>query len=387
MIDYELTKDENALKLKAAEFSGRDLAQKAKLLDEVDRSEIPAMMKENLKKLAEAGLLAPGVSDGGVNLIENFIAGEEIAKACPSTWLSARASGFLCAGAISLFGTAEQKKKYLPELTRGAKIGCLAYSEPNAGSDLSSIATVAVPLNGHWVVGGLKDIVVNAPIADIFLVLSWTDRNAGPAAGMSLFILHKGTHGLSAGKPLDMMGMRGSPVSSVNLENCEAGEVLGNVPGKGFAQVARLLEMGRVGAAALCVGIGTACMEKATAQAKSHKAFGKPIGVYQEVGFKLADMFAFNDLGRMLSLRAAWAFNKNEPEAEIFAACAKVFAGESVTKISNWATQVFSGHGYIKGTDIERLYRDARFCEFCEGTSEVLRIAIAKNELDKFKGA
>jgi alkylation response protein AidB-like acyl-CoA dehydrogenase len=127
-------------------------------------------------------------------------------------------------------------------------------------------------------------------------------------------------------------------------------------------------------------------MEKATAQAKSRKAFGKPIGAYQEVGFKLADMFTYNDLGRALGLRAAWAFNAKENEAEILAACAKVFSGEAVTKIANWATQVFSGHGYVKGSEIERLYRDARFCEFCEGTSEVLRTVIAKNELDKFQG-
>ena len=125
-------------------------------------------------------------------------------------------------------------------------------------------------------------------------------------------------------------------------------------------------------------------MEKATQHAKTKTAFGKPIGRYQEVGFKLADMFTYNDLSRMLGLRAAWAMNEGENEADILGSCAKLYAGESATKIANLAMQVFAGHGYIKGTDVERLYRDAKFGEICEGSSEIQRTIIAKNELDKF---
>jgi len=383
MIDYELKEGEALLKLKALDFAGKEIAPNAAKLDTASKAEAADMMKNNLKKLAAAEVLAPGISEAGIDLISHFVVGEEIAKACAATWLSARTTGFRCAGAITLFGTAEQKAKYLNALIKGEITGAVAYTEDGAGSDLNSISAEAFIDGGEWKINGTKDLVINAPIADIFLILAWTDRNAGQA---SMFIVEKGTAGLKVGEAVQTLGICGCPVSPVILENCSAAGVLGGDAGKGIAQVTKILEMGRIGVAALSVGIGTACMEKSTAWAKSRKAFGKPIGAYQEVGFKLADMFTFNDLGRALGLRAAWAFNNKENEAEILAACAKVFSGEAVTKIANWATQVFSGHGYIKGSEIERLYRDARFCEFCEGTSEVLRTVIAQNELDKFRG-
>ena len=180
------------------------------------------------------------------------------------------------------------------------------------------------------------------------------------------------------------MGMRGAPLASVKFDNCTASGIVGDTPGKGYAQINHILELGHVGVAALSVGIGTACMEQATKHAKEKKAFGRSIGKYQEVGFKLADMFTNNDIGRSLALRAAWALDNNESEAGILAACAKLFAGEGTTKVANWAMQVFAGHGYLKGSAIERLYRDARFGEIFEGTSEIQRILIANNELDKF---
>jgi butyryl-CoA dehydrogenase len=383
MIDYELKEGEALLKLKALDFAGKEIAPNAAKLDAASKAEAADIMKSNLKKLAAAELLAPGISESGIDLISHFVVGEEIAKACAATWLSARTTGFRCAGAIALFGTAEQKSKYLNALIKGEITGAVAYTEDGAGSDLNSISAAALQDGSVWKINGRKDLVINAPIADLFLVLAWTDKEAGLA---SMFIVEKGAAGLKIGEAVQTLGICGCPVAPVNLENCTAAGVLGGDAGKGIAQVTKILEMGRVGAVALSVGIGTACMEKSTAQAKSRKAFGKPIGAYQEVGFKLADMFTYNDLGRALGLRAAWAFNNKEKEAEILAACAKVFAGEAVTKIANWATQVFSGHGYVKGSEIERLYRDARFCEFCEGTSEVLRTVIAKNELDKFKG-
>ncbi len=383
MIDYELKEQEALIKLKALDVATKAVAPVAAKLDSAAKAEAAALMKDNLKKLAQEELLAPGVSESGIDLITHFVVGEEIAKACASTWLSARATGFHCAGAIALFGTAEQKAKYLNALVRGEITGAAAYTEDGAGSDLGSCGATAVKDGSVWKLSGEKNLVINAPIADIILVLAWTDTAAGAA---SLFVVEKGAKGLTIGAGVETLGICGCPVAPIKLDGCAAAGVLGGDAGKGIAQVTKILEMGRIGVVALSVGIGTACMEKSTARAKSRKAFGKPIGAYQEVGFKLADMFTFNDLGRALGLRAAWAFNNRENEAEILAACAKVFAGEAVTKIANWATQVFSGHGYVKGSEIERLYRDARFCEFCEGTSEVLRTVIAKNELDKFKG-
>lgn len=384
MIDYELKEAEAQIKTRALDFATKELAPNAAKLDAASRADAAVLMKQNLKKLASAELLASGISEAGIDLVTHFVVGEEIAKACAATWLSARTTGFRCAGAIALFGTAEQKARYLTPLMKGEITGAVAYTEDGAGSDLEAISSSAVLDGGAWKVDGRKDLAINAPIADVFLVLAWTDKAESAA---SIFIVDKGAEGLKIGEAVETLGICGCPVAPISFNNAAASGILGGEAGKGLAQVAKILEMGRVGVAALSVGIGTACMEKATVQAKTRKAFGKPIGSYQEVGFKLADMFTFNDLGRTLSLRAAWALNNNENEAEILAACAKVFAGEGVTKIANWAMQVFAGHGYVKGSDIERLYRDARFCEFCESTSEVLRTVIAKNELDKFKGA
>jgi butyryl-CoA dehydrogenase len=384
MIDYELTDSEKLLKLKAIEVAGKEIAPQAGVLDSAAKAEAAGLMKANLKKLAAAGLLESGLGDGKVDMISAYVVGEEIAKACAATYMSARATSFLTGGAITLFGTAEQKSAYLPGIKAADKIGAFAYSEADSGTDLGAIATTAVAEGGTWVINGTKDIVLNAPIADVFVVLAWTDKAAGLEKGMSLLIVEKVASGLKVGAPLDTMGLRGAPIASLTLDKCAAKCILGGEAGKGYEQVIKLLEMGRVTVSAMCVGVGTACMEKATAQAKGRKTFGKPIGAYQEVGFKLADMFTQNDLGRTLALRAAWAFNMGESDAPILAACAKLFAGEGVTQVANLAMQIFAGHGYLKGTDIERLYRDARFGEICEGTTEMMRVTIAKPDLDRF---
>lgn len=384
MIDYELTEREKKLKQDMADFAAKAIAPRAKKLDESPKGEVGKLLKDNLKQLAGVDLLSSGLEDDKMDMISSYLAGEELAKACASTYMSVRSSIFLTGGAFLLFGTADQKRKYLPALRKADLVGAFAYTEADAGSDLGSIAASAAAAGDTWLLTGVKDIVLNAPIADVILVLAWTDKSAGPEKGMSVFVVEKGASGLSIGEPLDTMGLRGAPLASVKLEKCVAKEILGGTAGKGLAQVGKLLEMGRVTAAALCVGVGIACMERATAHAKTHKAFGKPIGAFQEVGFKLADMFTLNDLGHTLSLRAAWAYNIGEIEAPILAACAKLFAGEGVTQVANLAMQVFAGHGYLKGTDIERLYRDARFGEICEGTTEILRTVIAKHELDRF---
>jgi len=383
-MDYELTGEQKKLQQDVASFCAREIAPGAQKLDVSPKEEVGSFIRENLRKIGEAGFLSAGLAGDSLDLVEHYVAGEEIAKACASTFLSARASVFMCGGLIKLFGTTEEQEKYLPGLMKGELVGAVAYTEAEAGSDIASIATTAKNEGGTWMLNGVKDIVGNAPIADLLIVLAYTDMEPGAEKGMTLFIVERDARGLNIGSPLETMGLRGLPISEVRLDNCEAKEVLGGEPGAGYGQLDRLLKMGAVGIVSLSVGIGTACMEKATQHAKSRKAFGRQIGKYQEVGFKLADMFTGNDLGRMLGLRAAWAMNRGETEADILGSCAKLFATESTTNIANLAMQIFAGHGYIKGADIERLYRDAKFGEICEGPSEIQRTIIAKNELDKF---
>jgi alkylation response protein AidB-like acyl-CoA dehydrogenase len=264
------------------------------------------------------------------------------------------------------------------------QVGAFAYSEEQAGSDMAAITTVARKDGETWLLNGAKNVVINAPIADVFLVLAYSEKDAGAEKGMSIFICNKGAEGLRIGEPIETMGLRGVPMAGISMNNCIAAGILGGTPGKGYEQVTRILTMGKVGIAALCVGIGNACTEISVKHAKERTAFGKPIGLYQDVGFRLADMFTINDLGRMLALRAAWAINTGEYDADVLAACAKLFASEAATKIANWGMQIFAGHGYVAGSDIERFYRDAKFGEICEGASEIQRSMIARNELDRF---
>jgi alkylation response protein AidB-like acyl-CoA dehydrogenase len=218
-------------------------------------------------------------------------------------------------------------------------------------------------------------------------VLAWTDHSAGLDKGLTFFIMEKGTKGLAIGPPLETMGLRGALISEITFDGCELGgdAVLGHEVGHGFAQFTQVMEYVKLALSAMSVGLGVACMEDSTTYAKSRKAFGKPIGLFEGVGAKLATMFTANDLGRMLAYRAAWAMEQQDPESPVLTACAKLFSSESVNEIADLAMQVYGGHGYLKGSTVERLYRDARYAVIAYGTSEMQRAAIAKDSLDKYK--
>ena len=263
-------------------------------------------------------------------------------------------------------------------LLSGETVGALAYSETRRHRHTGHRRRSED--NGTWLLSGTKDIVVNAPMADLFVVLAWHDRPAGPIR-MSLFLVEKKAS-VSASTTGSNDGPEGPPLASVTLDGCA------------WAGFGDAITRGRPDEAPRYHGCcRDGCVERrhrdrlqeiATAHAKARVAFGRKIGMFQDVGFKLADMFACNDLGRMLALRAAWGFNTGDREADILASCAKLFAGEAATKIVNWGMQIFAGHGYLAGTDMERLYRDAKFGEICERTSEMLRQEISQQELDRF---
>ena len=384
-MDYQLTEQEKQFQKEVSSFLQEKIAPESAGFDQCTKEEINTRMRGNLKMLADENLLEAGLHEDSLDLIRIYIAGEELSRACASTFLCARSSAFMCAGALTLFGSRQQKEQYIPSLLRADTIGAIAYSEDAAGSDISAIKTIARRDDDGWLLSGTKHIVINAPIAGVFLVLAYTDPDAGMEKGMSFFLVDRDCPGVSIGESIETMGMRGVPIASLALDDCRCSEILGGQPGKAYQQLATLMTMGCIGITALCVGIGTACMEISTDHAKERRAFGRQIGKFQDVGFKLSDMFSYNDLGRMLGLRAAWAINMKENDAEVLAACAKLFASEAVTKIVNWGMQVFAGHGYLKGSGIERLYRDARFGEICEGTSEIQRSLISRHELDRFQ--
>ncbi len=390
-MDFELSSNHKELQQRMRDFFQKEIAARAARLDASSPQERQDIMRDNLKMLSQVGYLGLGIEKeyGGsaTDFVSQCVSGEELARVCASTFVSARASAFLFAYPIQSFGTDSQKKTFLPDIAKGNKIGALAYSEPEAGSDMEAVQCIAERKNNGWVINGTKDIVVNGPIAGSFLVFARTSNNAGDMPSFGLFLIDRDTPGLEVGESLETLGLKGAPVAGLNLKDCLVSDeaLLGGRPGEGKSQLEETLEKGRLSLSAMAVGLGVACMEMATERAKKRVAFGKQIGRFQEIGFKLSDMFTDNDLGRMLTLRAAWAYDNKEPEAGILASCAKLFTSEALTRIANNAMQVFAGHGYVRGSGIERIFRDARFVEIAEGTTELQRVIIAKSELDKYQ--
>lgn len=266
-------------------------------------------------------------------------------------------------------------------------MGAIAYTEEEAGSDLGGIKTRATRDGQGWTISGSKNLVTNAPLADVFLLLAWTDEGAGLAEGLTFFLVERGAPGLSVGPATATLGLRGAPVASITLADCpvSAETILGGQTGQGFGQLQVTLTHIRLAIATLSVGLGVAAMEESTRWAKTRKAFGKPIGIFEGVGAKLAHMFTLNDLGRLMTQKAAWALEQADPQAPVLAAAAKVFTSEAGREIAHLAMQVHGGHGYLQGTLAERIYRDARFAELAFGTSELLRAEIAKDSLDRYR--
>ena len=388
-MNYDLTPEQLSIKDNFEKFCKKEIEPRAHLLDTASHEEVDKMIKVNIKMLADLGYLGMGHEEkyGGNNLDlqSQAIAGEEVAKACASTFLSSGASCGLFGVPVKLFGTEAQKAKYLPGIIKGDIIGCFGLTEPESGSDAASIKTTAVKKGDKWVINGTKTFITNATIADVALVFAYNDREKGPGAGVTCFLIDKGTKGFSVSKPFDKMGFRGSPTAELILEDCEVPEsaVLGEV-GSGFIQAMQTLEYGRIGMATVCLGIAAKCLEHANKYSKERKTFGKPINRYQMVSFKLADMMIMADISRLLIYQACWAKETKNPESAILASVAKVWASEAATQISSMAVQVHGGYGYIKEFAVERLYRDAKLGEIGEGTSEIQRVLIAKDLIQKY---
>lgn len=388
-MNYDLNDEQVAIKENFVKFCAKEIEPNAAALDTLPHEDAYALLRKNITKLASIGYLGMAHEEkygGSVqDLISQSIAGEEVAKSCASTFLSAGASCGLFGIPVKLFGTSDQKEKLLPGIIKGELIGCFGLTEPEAGSDAASIRTTAIKKGDKWILNGAKTFITNAPIADVALVFAYNDREKGPGAGVTCFLVEKGTPGYTVGKPFEKMGFRGSPTAELFFEDCAVPEnaVLGEV-GKGFIQAMQTLEYGRIGMATVSLGIAAKCLELSNRYSKERKAFGKPINRFQEISFKLAEMYIMIDTARMLIYRAAWAKDMKEPDSAILASCAKVFASEIATAVSSMAVQVHGGYGYIREFPVERLYRDAKLGEIGEGTSEIQRTLIARDVINKY---
>lgn len=362
----------------------RDFAQKevAPIAQEMDEKEqFPA---ETFKKMAELNLLGLPFDDryggAGMDIISYTITLEELARVCASTALSYSAHVSLAASPIDLFGTEEQKVKYLTPLAKGEKLGSFGLSEPNSGSDAGGLQTTARREGDHFVLNGSKMWITNAEVADIFVVAALTNKDSG-RRGISNFIVERGFEGFEIGKKEKKLGMRASPTNMLHFSDCKVpAENLLGVENSGYKQFLTILDGGRVGIAAQSLGIAKESLRRAMLYAQEREQFGKPIGEFQGIQFKLADMATHISAAELMIYNAAYLKKDGKPYIHE-AGMAKLFASEIATEAANQAIQIHGGVGYTKEYDVERFWRDAKLLEIGEGTSEVQRIVIYRELL------
>ncbi len=340
---------------------------------------------ETFKEIAAMGLLGLPIPEelegAGVDTMTSTLIIEELAKCCASTALGVAAHTSLCLWPIYTFGTEEQRRRYVPDLASGRVLGAFGLTEPNAGSDAGGTRTNAVRDGDDWVLNGTKIFITNANYAETFVVTARTDKDKPTHGGISSFILERGTPGFEIHKGDEKLGMRGSDWGELSFQDCRVphSQMLG-AEGEGFPNFMKTLDGGRVGIAALSLGIAVGAFERSRDYAKERIAFGKPIAEQQAVAFKLADMAVDIEASRHLVRGAAELRDAGKPYARE-AAIAKLFCSEAAMRITHEAIQVHGGYGYTAEYHVERMYRDAKLCTIGEGTSEVQRIVISRDLL------
>src|SRR5256885_4054980 len=374
--DFALGEDVDALRETVARFSNDQIARRA---DEIDRqNEFP---RDLWPRLGELGVLGVTVSEeyggAGLGYLAHCVAMEEISRGSAAVGLSYGAHSNLCVNQIHRNGTAEQKRKYLPKLVSGEHVGALAMSEPNSGSDVVSMRTRAEKKGDRYLLNGSKMWITNGPHAETFVVYAKTDPAAG-ARGITAFLIEKGFKGFSTAQKLDKLGMRGSDTSELVFEDCEvpAENVLGEV-GKGVNVLMSGLDYERAVLAAGPLGIMQAAMDVVIPYVHQRKQFGEPIGTFQLVQGKLADMYTTMNASKAYVYAVARACDRGET-ARKDAAGAILYAAEKATQCALDAIQLLGGNGYINDYPTGRLLRDAKLYEIGAGTSEIRRMLIGR---------
>jgi alkylation response protein AidB-like acyl-CoA dehydrogenase len=380
---FELTDDQQAVRRLVREFAEKEIAPHARHVDET--GEFPAATFRKLGEMGLMGLPFPEAYGGAAaDSVSAAIAVEEIARACGSTALAYAAHVGLGSAPIAMFGTEEQKHRFLQPAAEGRHMAAFALTEPHAGSDAGATRTTARLDGGEWVINGQKMWITNAPVASHLIVTAVTDP--GERHSVSAIIVPAGTPGLSFGKHEPKMGLRGSVSTAVMLEDVRVPQenLLGR-RGRGFVQFLQVLDGGRVSIGAMAVGLAQASYEAAAAYAKERTAFGKPIGAYESVSNMVADMAVGLHAARLMVYQAAWLKDQGRSFSQE-AAMAKLYASEVGEKICRDAIQVLGGYGYSSEYPVERIYRDQRLLTIGEGTSEILRVVIGRHVLGDFVG-
>lgn len=379
--DMFLNDEQKMLREMVHDFAESEVAPIADEIDEQER-----FPEETIAKMAELGLLGICYDEkyggAGMDTLSYIIAVEELSRVCASTGITLAAHISLGLGPINLFGTEEQKEKFMPPLCSGEYLGAFGLTEPNAGSDAGGTETTAVLDGDEWVLNGTKIYCTNGGESGTTVVTAVTDKSKG-TKGISSFIVPTDTPGYVRGKREKKLGIKASDTSMIHFEDCRIPKenILGT-PGEGFKQFLITLDGGRISIGAMALGIAQGAMELALNYSQERYQFNKPIAAFQTIQFKLADMATEIEAARHLVYHAARLKDLGKPFSRQ-SAMAKLFASEVATRVANQAIQVHGGYGYCKEYKVERMMRDAKITEIGEGTSEIQRLVIARSMLGR----
>ncbi len=382
-MDFTLSKKHEMARTLFKEFAENEVKPLAQDTDE--NEQFPA---ETVKKMAKCGFMGIPVpkeyGGQGCDPLTYTMCVEELAKVCGTTSVVVSAHTSLCIDPILTYGTEEQKKKYVPDLASGKKLGAFGLTEPGAGTDAQGQQTKAVLDGDEWVINGSKCFITNGSYADVYIVIAVTgtiEKRGRKMKEISAFIVEKGTPGFSFGTKEKKMGIRGSATYELIFEDCRIPkENLLGKQGRGFGIAMHTLDGGRIGIASQALGLAEGALERTIEYVKERKQFGRTIGQFQNTQFQLADMATKVEAAKMLVYKAAMA-KATQKVYSVEAAMAKLYAAEVAMEVTTKAVQLHGGYGYIREYDVERMMRDAKITEIYEGTSEVQRMVISGNLL------
>ncbi len=375
-MNFDLTQEQQMIKKTMREFADKVVAPGA-----VDRDRTKEFPKEAFKQLSDMGMMGlpfdEAYGGAGADTTSFAIVTEELSRVCASTGITYSAHISLGGAPLSLFGTEEQKQKYLTPICSGESFGAFGLTEPNAGSDAGGTETRAVEDGDDWVINGSKVYITNASHAKHLAITAITGMNDGKKE-ISAIIVPTDAEGFTIIDNYEKMGLNASNTTELVLENVRVPkENLLGKRGEGFKQFLVTLDGGRIGIAAMAVGIAQGAFNKALAYAKERKQFGKPLSEFQVTQFKLADMAMKIELARNMVYKAAWLKDQGRPFTKE-ASMAKLYASEMAMEVADEAIQIHGGYGYMKEYEVERYMRDAKLLEIGEGTSEVQRMVISR---------
>ncbi len=374
-MNFQLSKEQEKVRELVRKFAINEVEPIAADIDKEHRFPV-----ENVEKMAKLGMLGVPFpmeyGGGGSDNISYAITVEELSRVCASTGVIVSAHTSLCCWPIFEYGTEEQKKKYLPDLLSGRKLGAFGLTEPDAGTDASGQQTKAVDMGDHWLLNGAKVFITNGGYADVFIVFAMTDKSKGNH-GISAFIVEKDFPGFSIGKTEDKLGIHASSTTELIFEDCIVPKenLLGEV-GRGFRIAMQTLDGGRIGIAAQALGIAQGALDVTVEYMKSRKQFGRTLNKFQALAFETAEMKTRIEASRLLIYSAAFKKDNKMPYSAD-AAMAKYFASETAMYVTTKAVQLHGGYGYTTDYPVERMMRDAKITEIYEGTTEVQKMVIS----------